>query len=113
MDNNDNAYLRDILENIKILDGFLQKVNRENFFSDLEKQFAVARALEIIGEASGKLSENFRTQHPEIDWRGLKSMRNLLIHEYAYVDADEVWKACQVDAPDLKNKILKITGNNM
>jgi uncharacterized protein with HEPN domain len=64
--------------------------------------------LEIIGEASGKLSKTFRDEHPEIDWRGLKSMRNLLIHQYAYVDADEVWKACQVDVPDLKQKISKI-----
>jgi len=111
MDNNDAAYLQDILENIKILDGFLQKVKKEDFFADLEKQFAVARALEIIGEASGKLSDEFRKQHEEIDWRGLKSMRNLLIHEYAYVDADEVWKACQADVPDLEQKILKITAN--
>lgn len=108
MANNDTAYLQDILDNIKILDGFLIKVNKEDFFADLEKQFAVARALEIIGEASGKLSEDFRNQHQEIDWRGLKSMRNLLIHEYAYVDADEVWKACQVDVPDLKTKIINI-----
>lgn len=108
MDNKDIAYLQDILENVKILDGFLQNVSKEDFFGDLEKQFAVSRALEIAGEASAKLSENFRNEHSEIDWRGLKSMRNLLIHEYAYVDADEVWKACQVDVPDLKQKILKI-----
>lgn len=112
MGNNDTAYLQDILENIKILDGFLHKVTKEDFFADLEKQFAVARALEIIGEASGKLSDDFRDRHTEIDWRGLKSMRNLLIHEYAYVDADEVWKACQVDVPDLKRKILQIAGAN-
>jgi uncharacterized protein with HEPN domain len=111
MGNNDAAYLQDILENIKILGGFLQKISKEDFFADLEKQFAVARALEIIGEASAKLSEDFRNEHTEIDWRGLKSMRNLLIHEYAYVDADEVWKACQADVPDLEQKILKITGN--
>jgi len=74
----------------------------------LEKQFAVARALEIVGEASAKLSEDFRAGHPEIDWRGLKSMRNLLIHEYAYVDGEEVWKACQNDVPDLKAKIQSI-----
>jgi len=109
MDNNrDIAYIEDILENIKNLETFLGKATKEDFFADLEKQFAVARALEIIGEASAKLSEEFRDQHPEIDWRGLKSMRNLLIHEYAYVDAEEVWKACQEDIPDLKNKINHI-----
>jgi uncharacterized protein with HEPN domain len=106
MANSDKAYLQDILANIKILEGFLQGIGRDEFFSDLEKQFASARALEIIGEASAKLSEDFRERQSEVDWRGMKSMRNLLIHEYAYVDADEVWKACQQDLPDLKAKIL-------
>ncbi len=110
VNNNDSSYLQDILENLKILDKFLQGVDKEAFFADLEKQFAVARALEIIGEASAKLSEAFRNEHVEIDWRGLKSMRNLLIHEYVYVDTDELWKACQTDVPDLKQKILKTIG---
>jgi uncharacterized protein with HEPN domain len=108
MANNDIAYVRDILENIKILEGFLQGVAEAAFSRDLEKQFAVARALEIIGEVSVKLSDGFRDGHPEIDWRGLKSMRNLLIHEYAYVDTDEIWKAWQADIPDLKRKLLAI-----
>lgn len=107
MGNNDAVYIEDILENIENLEAFLRGVAKEDFFADLEKQFAVARALEIIGEASAKLSEDFREKHQEIDWRGLKSMRNLLIHEYAYVDAEEVWKACQEDVPDLKNKIIE------
>ncbi|MCL5666494.1 MAG: DUF86 domain-containing protein [Patescibacteria group bacterium] len=108
MANAETAYLQDILDNIGILEKFLSGVGKDAFFSDLEKQFAAARALEIIGEASAKLSEDFRTKHPEIDWRGLKSMRNLLIHEYAYVDAGEVWKAGQNDVPDLKAKIKTI-----
>jgi uncharacterized protein with HEPN domain len=106
MANSDNVYLQDILENINILEKFLNGVSQAEFFTNLEKQFATARALEIIGEASGKLSADFRDAHPEVDWRSLKSMRNLLIHEYAYVAADEVWKAWQVDIPDLKIKIL-------
>lgn len=108
MDNKNIVYIEDILENIKNLEAFLHDATKEDFFSDLEKQFAVARALEIIGEASAKLSEDFRREHPEIDWRGLKSMRNLLIHEYAYVDAEEVWKACQTDIPDLKTKLVAL-----
>lgn len=107
------SYLQDILDNIQIVERFVQGVKSEDFYADLEKQFAVARALEIIGEASAKLSEDFRTRHPEVDWRGLKSMRNLLIHDYAYVDAAEVWKACQVDVPDLKSKVQNLlVGNN-
>ncbi len=105
MDNRDTVYIKDILENIENLEMFLRGATKEVFLADLEKQFAVARALEIIGEASAKLSEDFCRQHPEIDWRGLKSMRNLLIHEYAYVDAEEVWKAYQTDIPDLKMRL--------
>ncbi|MBI5220767.1 MAG: DUF86 domain-containing protein [Candidatus Liptonbacteria bacterium] len=65
------AYLRDILENIWIVEQFIRGVTPEDFYSDLEKQFAVARALEIIGEASAKLSEDFRAKYTEVDWRGL------------------------------------------
>ena len=49
-----------------------------------------------------------RSKHKEIDWRGLKAMRNILIHEYAYVDADEMWKAWQKEIPDLKRKISRM-----
>lgn len=106
---NNSVYIEDILENIRILETFLEGVNKEVFLADIEKQFACARALEIIGEASAKLSEEFRELYPEVDWRGIKSMRNLLIHEYAYVDAAEVWKAYESDIPDLKEKLQKIS----
>lgn len=108
MENRDLVYVEDILENIKNIEKFLNNVTKEEFFSDLEKQFAVSRALEIIGEASAKLSEDFQHQHKGIDWRGMKSMRNLLIHEYAYVDAEEVWKACKEDVPELKKTLSSL-----
>ena len=112
MNNKDTVYIDDILENIQNLESFLVDVKEKDFFTDLEKQFAVARALEIIGQASAKLSEDFRHCHPEIDWRGIKSMRNLLIHEYAYVDTEEVWKACQKDIPELKKKVVEAKMKN-
>ncbi len=102
------AYLQDMLDNIHNLETFLRGLDKDTFFSDLEKQFAAARALEIIGEASARLSEEFRKDHPEIDWRAIKSMRNLLIHEYSHIDAEEVWKAYETDIPDLKSKVEKL-----
>ncbi len=80
-------------------------MTKETFLSDLEKQFACARALEIVGEASAKLPEEFRLTHLEIDWRSMKAMRNVLIHEYAYVDPEEIWKTYISDVPLLKEKI--------
>ena len=103
----DVSYLQEISDHIHILESFMVGVAKEDFLNDVEKQFAVARAFEIIGEASSKLSEQFRGAHAEIDWRGLKAMRNLLIHEYAYVDADEVWKAWEEDIQGLKQHVEK------
>jgi uncharacterized protein with HEPN domain len=69
----DAVYIKEIADNIHILESFWQNCTKDSFLSDIEKQFAAARAIEIIGEASGKLSENFKSGYPEIDWRGLKA----------------------------------------
>ena len=83
-------------------------VQKESFLKNVEKQFAAARVLEILGEASAKLTDEFKQAHPEIDWRGLKSMRNLLIHDYAVVDPEELWKAWEADIPSLKESVRSV-----
>ena len=103
-------YLRHIIEETEFILKETNNISKDNFYLNPVLKRAVVRSLEIIGEASAKLSEDFLSEHPEIDWRGLKSMRNLLIHEYAYVDAEEVWKACQTDIPNLKTKLATLKG---
>ena len=63
--------------------------------------YAIIRTLEVIGEAAGKVSQDFRDAHPEIPWKDLISMRNRLIHEYFQIDLDKVWDTVQKDIPSL------------
>jgi len=55
----------------------------------------------VIGEAVKRLSQDFRTRHPEIPWTLIAGMRDKLIHGYDIVDLDEVWKTADADVPDL------------
>ena len=56
-------------------------------------QDALIRCLEVLGEATKRLSQNCRDRHPEVPWRAMAGMRDLLIHAYDRVDLEEVWEA--------------------
>lgn len=69
---------------------------------------AVVRELEITGEASNNLDQEFREQHPEISWRQVRGMRNFLIREYFGVNTKVVWDTCREDLPQLKTFVEKV-----
>lgn len=59
----------------------------------------------VIGEATKRLSDEFRSENSEIQWRLMAGMRDILIHAYDTVDIDEVWKTATKDVPELLSKI--------
>ena len=67
---------------------------------------AVCRNLEILGEASRKIGEDFRNSHPGVPWREMNDLRNVLIHNYEGADADIVWGVVDVDIPHLLASIV-------
>jgi uncharacterized protein with HEPN domain len=102
---NDRTYLIHIRDAIETIYGYLHNVSYESFNSNKMIIDAVVRELEIIGEASNNLSEQFRQNHSEIQWRRMKNMRNFLIHVYFGVNTKVVWDTCKNDLPILKDSI--------
>ncbi|WP_394771936.1 DUF86 domain-containing protein [Mucilaginibacter sp.] len=86
---------------------YRQKTELE-FVNDFMLQDAVTRRFEIIGEASTKISETLKTQHPQIQWRLMKGMRNKLIHEYFGVSPVTIYSTAKLDLQILKEQIEKI-----
>jgi len=71
-------------------------------------QDAVIRNIEIIGEATKKISRDFRTMHNEIPWKEMAGIRDKLIHDYMGVDVDVIWKTIEIGLPELKLLFQKI-----
>ena len=69
---------------------------------------ATVRALEIIGEASNRITDDFKLKYPTIPWKFMKGMRNKLIHEYTGVDYQVVYETCLNDIPNLKIQLEQI-----
>lgn len=78
---------------------------REAFLEDDMMQSAVVHELEVIGEATKALTRGFRDAHPEIPWKAMAGLRDVLIHEYDVIDADEVWQVVDADIPALKREL--------
>ena len=99
----DPGYLLDILDSARLAIGYLEEIDKTVFLTDVRTQDAVIRRLEIIGEAARRLSEEGRSTLPELPWRAMISMRNLVIHEYDGVDYAIVWETIKNDLPPLVN----------
>jgi len=108
----EQVWFSDILDALEKIYRYTS-VGKEQFFLDTQVQDAVVRNLEIIGEAASQVPEEIRIQYPDIPWRGMSTLRNMLIHQYHRVDYDRVWAVIEKDLPSLKNQIeniVKISG---
>lgn len=98
------VYLEDILEAINRIANYTRD-GREAFDADTRTQDAVARNFEIIGEVVKRLPEELLAKQPDIPWRAIAGFRDVLIHDYARIDLDEVWLTIERDLPPLKQAI--------
>ncbi len=101
----DQSYLNDILECINRVLEYVGELTFEKFTEAVQIQDAVLRRLEIIGEAANRLSPEFKAHHPEIPWRTIVDLRNVLIHQYMGVKLDRVWEVIQERLPELRRVV--------
>jgi uncharacterized protein with HEPN domain len=104
----DAGLLLDMLIAARNAQQFIEGLDRDGFLESKLHQSAVIRAIEIIGEASSRVSENTRARHPEIPWRQVIAMRHKLIHGYEDVRLDVVWAVVRDDLPPLISALVNI-----
>lgn len=100
----DLVYLRHIVGAIKNIEAYTSG-GREEFFATKMIQDAVIRNLEIIGEAVKNLSPSFRGEHPDVPWKQIAGLRDVLIHHYFGVDVDSVWLVVESRLPGLLQRL--------
>jgi uncharacterized protein with HEPN domain len=101
-------YLTDIIDSINDIEIFVKELTFDDFIKDKKTINAVIRSLEVIGEATKKIPENFRSKHSSIPWKRMAGMRDKLIHEYFGVDFEILWKVIKDEIPPLKQEFEKI-----
>lgn len=104
----EELYLADIVEAADAISRFVQDIERESFFQDELRQSAVLQKLIIIGEAVARLSADFRTQHPEVEWADVVGFRNIAVHEYFVISWPIVWVTATQDVPELRRQVAQI-----
>jgi uncharacterized protein with HEPN domain len=97
----DLVRLKHMLENSLRARHFVVHLTFEQFRTDTVVQYATVRAIELIGEASRHITESTKSQFTEIEWRGMREMRNHIIHGYDHVDIEKVWDTIHHDLPKL------------
>jgi len=93
--------LSDILAVAEKAIGFVAGMDLDDLAHDDRTEFAVIKALEIVGEAARRVPESFRESHPQIPWREMAAMRDKLVHDYFGVNLEVVWKTIHEDLPPL------------
>lgn len=100
--------LKDILEAIDRIQRYVGSVSFAEFLANSEKQDAVVRNLEIIGEAVRNIPPEFRTEHDDIAWSQMAGFRDRLIHQYFGVNWTILWDVVQEKLPTLKRQVEEL-----
>jgi uncharacterized protein with HEPN domain len=104
----DTVYLTHIIQCIQKIEEYTGNVSYDEFYKTSLIQDGVIRQIEIIGEATKRLSKAVTDKYTQVDWKDIAGMRDKLIHHYFGVDIEVVWQTLIEDIPYLKQEVTKI-----
>ena len=103
----DRGRLEHIIEQINNIEEFVANKSLKDLENDKILQYAVIKCIEIIGEASYMLTNDFRNTHKEVEWEESIRMRHVLVHGYYHISVMMIWEIIQSDLHKLKQQILE------
>ena len=103
----DKSRLEHILQAIERIRRYTKGKTFDDFIADDMMYYAVVKNIEIIGESSNMLTEEFRNAHPDTPWKLVNGMRNYMVHEYFQVDNNVVWDVITGDLLLLEKQIIE------
>lgn len=98
-------FVEDVLQAVDKIESYTKGLSFESFEGDDLVVDAVIRNLEVIGEAARHLPEKLRREHPDIPWKRMIGLRNIMIHAYFGVDRSIVWKIVTENLPEAKGAL--------
>lgn len=103
----DKGRLEDIRQYALNVETILNGVTFEEFVKDIKIYYSVMKNIEVIGEAANMLTRDFKEKHPELPWRLIVKMRNVLVHGYAHVSDTDLWQTATNDIKPLREQVEK------
>lgn len=105
-------FLKDILVAIRKIENYTEKLTYEEFLKDELRQDGVVKNLEVIGEAVKNIPQDIKNKKPEIEWKKIAGLRDILTHEYFGINFEIVWDVIMKKIPDLKKSVTDLLSEN-
>ena len=100
--------LDDIRESIDRIEEYTEGMSLEDFSKDRKSVDAVARNLQIIGEAASRLPDEFKASHSNVEWHKIVGLRHRIVHEYFGVDIEIIWQILRKDLPESRRSLSQM-----
>jgi uncharacterized protein with HEPN domain len=106
------VFLEHIMDSILLIEEYAEDLSQVDFLKNRSLQDAIIRRLEIIGEAVKNLPAAFRLKYPDIPWKKIAGMRDILTHQYFDVDVILTWKVVKHELPTIKKRVTELLNSH-